>query len=1043
MTSSLSENDSASPPPAGSESANELRHLIDHAAHLLPTQGPIEVFVHHNTLHALEHLPFHQAVRTAWEIHGAQPYLSEVRFRELLRSGRISRTDIDAVLNKFAERADADFFVAHPEFGTREDFLKVMMLHAHHTGPATELRWVIAETDALTAFREDVDPRVRSSCLDKAGREDLADIDGSLHARYLHRLWSTCCEKIAQLPHQLAPRHLRLRDALLAATGTDTDVMVGEVLIRFTAAFLDQGYSTWQLPGRQQGFLRSFIELFGHSGNASMPWMQGVAERLRRLNQTHSSALDCIEQQLIAMGVSQVERKRFIRQTLLALPGWAGMVQQMEHAPEWIDHPAPQGSLDEFLAVRLILDEAAAEAVARESLRIQTPACHLRDELAEIATDDSDRETALSFELFQWSQLMGWLPSMIGGLDSVASLVAEFERFDSIARRRVFQDAYERHYQRSILEAVGTIAERHCNFGQPRCPSDRPRFQLCCCIDDREESFRRHLEEIEPACETFGAAGFFAVAMNYRGAADASYKPLCPAVVTPTHYVRENVGYTFAGDHRRRLETRRTLGRITHSVHAGSRSFFGGMVTSVLGSLAAFPLVARVLFPRLTSQLRRRAGNLVGPPPVTQLQLERYRETPGSHNGHIGYTLDDMVSIVRRLLEDIGLVTGFSRLVVITGHGSSSVNNPHMSAYNCGACAGKRGGPNARAFAQMANDYRVRQQLSEQGIDIPEDTWFLGAYHNTCDETVGWFDLDRMPPSHNELFETTKRIIDQAIERNAHERCRRFEAAALEITPAEAVRHVHRRSEDLSQVRPEYNHATNALCFVGRRDWSRNLFLDRRVFLTSYDPTIDDPAGTILARILAAAIPVCAGINLEYYFSTVDNVKYGSGSKLPHNLVSLLGVMEGSSSDLRTGLYHQMIEIHEPMRLMFVVETKPEIMQSILEANEAVGQLCHGQWVRLVVLHQETGTLYGLDDGEFKPIERGDAKPSHVAVSADWYGGRREHLPPAIVAASMRPNSDPPSRSNANVNGKHNTARLQRPTASPAKSSEGGERPTS
>ena len=55
----------------------------------------------------------------------------------------------------------------------------------------------------------------------------------------------------------------------------------------------------------------------------------------------------------------------------------------------------------------------------------------------------------------------------------------------------------------------------------------------------------------------------------------------------------------------------------------------------------------------------------------------------------------------------------------------------------------------------------------------------------------------------------------------------------------------------------------------------------------------DTPDSAILTRILSAVVPVCAGINLEYYFSHVDNSGIGCGTKLPHNVASLLGVMEG------------------------------------------------------------------------------------------------------------------------------------------------------
>lgn len=985
---------------------DRIREMITHAAHLLPAQGPIEVFVHHNTLHALEHLPFHEAVRHGWRIFGAEPYLSESRFRELLSAGRISREDIEMVLAEDLDSQQEGVFGLYPELGDRASLRQAMMRHENFRGDVAQLHWVIAETDALEMFRSDIAPEVRTRSLAGATDADVSDTAKTPHARYLHGLWIACVDGAAKSTireHRGGTHSLRRRDWILSNTGIDVDMMVADILVRFTAAFLDQGYASRPLPNRDLGFFRCFRSLYQHTSLASSLWLQPVASKLQRFESSGMSAIESVRHSLSSMNIEEPDWDSFITQSLLALPGWAGMVHQMEHAPEWVDRSAPRGSLEELLAIRLILDEAACDHVAAENNILSVPSDH-RAGLSR--TDDhsvADQDLQVAFDVFQWAQLMGWSPSLLRSLSNFDALIEEIESFDSIARRRLFQEAYERHYQHGILDAIAHGSRvRDGVQNASKIDTDlnsNISFQFCCCIDDREESFRRHLEEIDPKCETFGAAGFFAVAMNYQGVTEANYKPLCPAVVTPVHFVRENVGFTFTGDHRRRSEARKTLGRLTRQVHTGSRSFFGGAVTSVLGSLAAFPLVARVLFPRLTSRLRRHAGRLLGPPPVTQLQLQRHKEPPGEHDGHIGYTLDEMTAIVRRLLEDIGLTTGFARLMVMTGHGSSSVNNPHMSAYNCGACAGKRGGPNARAFAQMANDFRVRQRLSRQEIAIPEDTWFLGAYHNTCDESVVWYDLDRMPPTHFEIFERTKATVDEAILRNAGERCRRFEAASLDVSPVEALRHVERRSEDLSQVRPEYNHATDALCFVGRRAWSRSLFLDRRAFLTSYDPGIDDSDGTILARILAAAIPVCAGINLEYYFSTVDNTKYGSGSKLPHNLVSLLGVMEGASSDLRTGLYQQMIEIHEPMRLMFVIETTKTIMNQIMNQNEAIGRLCHGEWVRLAIKDPDTGELSQFKAGAFVPFHPDRQPLPAVNVSHDWFAGHREHLPPVFVTA--------------------------------------------
>jgi uncharacterized protein YbcC (UPF0753/DUF2309 family) len=200
------------------------------------------------------------------------------------------------------------------------------------------------------------------------------------------------------------------------------------------------------------------------------------------------------------------------------------------------------------------------------------------------------------------------------------------------------------------------------------------------------------------------------------------------------------------------------------------------------------------------------------------------------------------------------------------------------------------------------------------------------------------------------------------------------------------------RSEDLSQVRPEWGHATNAICIVGRREKTRGLFLDRRAFLVSYDPEQDDATSGILARILGAVVPVCSGINLEYYFSYVDSPGWGSGSKLPHNITGLLGVMDGAMSDLRTGLPWQMVEIHEPIRLLFIVETTPDAFLAIMDKNEAIKTMVVNLWVQMAVMDPATGSLSVYHDGGFEPyISHGGPLPV-AASSKEWYTGWRDHL---------------------------------------------------
>ena len=209
---------------------------------------------------------------------------------------------------------------------------------------------------------------------------------------------------------------------------------------------------------------------------------------------------------------------------------------------------------------------------------------------------------------------------------------------------------------------------------------------------------------------------------------------------------------------------------------------------------------------------------------------------------------------------------------------------------------------------------------------------------------------------------------------------------------AEARRHVEARAEDLAQARPECGHATNAICVVGRRERTRGLFFDRRAFLVSYDPLQDDTERAILTRILQAVVPVCGGINLEYYFSYVDSPGWGCGTKLPHNITSLLGVMDGAASDLRTGLPWQMVEIHEPVRLLFVLESTPEAVLRIMERNEGIRKLFRNGWVQVATLCPTSSEIQLLRRDRFEPYHPEAKELPKAASSTDWYRGWRDHL---------------------------------------------------
>ena len=677
------------------------------------------------------------------------------------------------------------------------------------------------------------------------------------------------------------------------------------------------------------------------------------------------------------------------------------MIRQLERRPDRRPARSLPASLTEFFAVHLLLDRAALAYASPPAADLALLRSRLLSELRAPARPSLEER---AWPLFHSAQLCGMNAAEVAGLgaERIAAWEAELREFNGLDRRRVLHAAYERHLRGRVCDALALHA--------PRPVAGPPAFQAVFCLDEREESFRRHLEEVEPRVETFGTAGYFGVAMYYQGATDAHPRPLCPIALQPVHFVGEAKEDLSAAAVRWRRARRRQAGWIGKTVHFGNATLFGGaLVTALLGPLSIVPLVLRVLFPRWA----RLWGGMDLPlesRSATRLRLDRAAAAPPI-GLHAGYTKGEMAALVGSLLRDLGLSQRLAPLVVIAGHGSVSLNNPHESAHDCGACGGGRGGPNARAFAQMANDPEVRALLARQGIRVPEESRFIGAQCNTCDNTVEFYDLDLLPEDIEPLFNRVATAFTRARRREAHERCRRFESFPATSGTGAALSHAEGRSHDLAQPRPEYGHATNAICIVGRRERTRGLFLDRRAFLVSYDPERDDNG--VLEGILAAVVPVVAGISLEYYFSRVDPVGYGCGTKLPHNIACLLGVMDGAQSDLRTGLPWQMVEIHEPVRLFMVVECLPERFERVLEAQPGLRALLDRRWLFAACLDPDSGALWLREGGAFESWIPEGPLHSVDGGSASWYRGQRGHLPIAelLPAPGVSGAGVPPRRS--------------------------------
>lgn len=684
---------------------------------------------------------------------------------------------------------------------------------------------------------------------------------------------------------------------------------VNRQAITWLGAFLDEGQAAWPMPFRDRGFFAAVKRLLAH-GRA----YAGKRAFLRELPDDSFAALEIL---LARMQITSRQEEAFLRSHLLALPGWASFIrwrsEQEDYRPQQL-HPI---NLTDYLAVRLLLAFLLPEKEYESNTEVPRELRRLSNWAEDFLAPAPDTDAA------QWAQLLRTLQDAYHCI-----------RFELLQR-------WEEQFRRQLGAQLQSQAR------QPVRQS-RPEAQLAFCIDVRSEPFRRQVEAAGDY-ETFGFAGFFGLPIAYESMLGERSKSL-PVLLKPAHELRMQAspGCTHQAErHREGLQLIRELKQAYKSLKYNLATPFAAV--EALGLPAALVTAGRSLLPETLIGLRRRGRRLIHP--------EISQAPDVTPNGNWGIPLKSQVTYAGNALRMMGLTDNFAPLVVLCGHGSQTENNPYAAALDCGACGGRHGGPNAAAMARILNQPEVRQRLREEGIAIPEDTLFVGAQHNTTTDEVNFLDLPPLLAEKQEQLSVLRAGLHTARQNNLAVRARQFGKTS--------VRGMMRRSADWSEVRPEWGLAGNAAFVVAPRQLTANLDLRGRCFLHSYDWQ-QDPENAALEVILTAPLVVAQWINSQYFFSTVDNVAFGSGSKITHNVVGKFGIMQGNGSDLMHGLPLQSVMkndkelYHQPLRLTAFVVAPRARVQALVGKHEILQQMLYNEWMAMQVFDPEEGKMWRL-----------------------------------------------------------------------------------
>ena len=949
---------------------------LDAIKNTVPHYWPIGSFIHHNPLKGFEDMKFKDALAKAKKIYGGRVYMEPSYYLKFYKEGKISHSILEDNL---------------------KDVLEVDGLGEYYD---LAMRCLLEVNPEWNRYRS-----AASSQEHPLDEELLSYLDDEF-SYHNKKKWLTKLTK-----------HMTLYEINDVLFNRDDKEVIEKSIIEYISRFLDEEQTTVSMENRELGMFETFklFEDFDYPYDAEA-FVEEALEKLQVKNK---------ERYLLTHVLKLHGWAGFIKYRSED----SSYYSQQQYPSSLIDYIAIRLYYEvAYLKHRKInnfklLDEYIEDNGAFTILKLVKSKNNLPGQFIDAMEESNEYDSILeSYTQYELQLDAKQVHLSKDQLNNINIPLVELAKIMEVLREEegyIWMKSLEDTYIRQFIDEIDVSQKNY---------TQRPVATATFCLDVRSEVMRRSVEKSGPY-QTFGAGGFLGFPIAFVEFDKAHELFLCPAVVKPgnivfelpiespeqynakkgisittkkvikdlknnpyTPYIMvEAIGWifginlfgkTFAPEKTNKLfkSFKAEKPRTTYTLDKLSNEEIELYVNKLHIHIIRAMLVQKTSEKYSAQEIQVIRNHLVlGHELTVNIESELLQKLKDEYHvsfedyeyqknklSRVGFTLEEKVQYLYNLLTMIGQVDNFAEFVIMSGHHSVSDNNPFESALDCGACGGSSSLPNNRAICMIANSKDVREALAKKGIVIPDDVKFIPSLHITSTDEMKFYDTEIL--DENEMKRFFKVMVDF---NQASRMSRRERADALPYT--NSSKDIFVKSMDWSEPRPEWGLAGNMGVFAGPRDSIKHMKFKNRLFMHSYDESLDNGEADILTRIFDGPLVVGEWINLEHYFSTVDNTIYGAGSKVYHNIVSKIGVFNGNYSDLKIGLPTQSVlsegkAYHEPVRLLTYMEASLEKVAKAVERSVAK-EFILNEWIRPIIIDKQAKKVYSYESGEFKVIK--------------------------------------------------------------------------